>query len=60
MNKTIRPPSDVPRHFQFSATTIHTIHKADSERKLPSHGGLCSSPGTAVARYQIVFNLFCR
>jgi hypothetical protein len=36
MKNTISAPLDVPTHFQSVATTVHTIHKAVKQRKLPS------------------------
>jgi hypothetical protein len=36
MKNTISAALDVPTHSQSVATTVHTIHKAVSERKLPS------------------------
>lgn len=35
MNKTITTPSGVPSHPLFVATTVHNIHSAQGERKLP-------------------------
>jgi hypothetical protein len=36
MNNTTRAPSGTPHHSQFVATAMHTMDRADGERKLPS------------------------